>query len=105
MGALLGGLFLSEEEEGWHAAPSARRAVGPLVVLATPAFATGVPGALARLSTSPEAVSLGEADLRAAGVSVPEMSPGSDAELRGFGIDFTDGFYQFRFEQIASYSH
>ncbi|CAK0843206.1 unnamed protein product, partial [Prorocentrum cordatum] len=62
-----------------------------------------VPSALARLSTSPEAVAIEGAELKAAGVSVTPAAGGGDTELCGFSVDLTDGFYQFKCETMASY--
>ena len=47
-------------------------------------------------------MALDEAELRAAGVSAPSGAVGGDHELRGFSIDLTDGFYQFKSETMAS---
>ena len=62
-----------------------------------------VPSALARLSTSPDALAIEESELRAAGVSAPGGAAGGDVELCGFSVDLTDGFYQFKCEAMASY--
>ena len=61
------------------------------------------PGALARLSTSREALAVEEAELRAAGAAARADGAGADAELCGFSVDLADCFYQFKTERMASY--
>jgi len=70
-----------------------------------------VPSALARLSVAGENLHIHEVDLAEAAVAGPmaaesgteDKLEGDGVSLVGFGVDLTDGFYQFKSKKMASF--